>query len=79
MRLLRIALAETIAISLNVFLMIVYSLWAFKLAVLDTDINPLFALTMVLLSIFGLWVIVRKSSHYLVRVIEGNAEPEAVE
>jgi len=76
-RLLRIFLAEGAATFLKVFLVGLYAAWAFKLAVIDTELNPLFALTMVLLSIYGLWIVVRKASEYLARTIEGSDEADA--
>ncbi len=78
MRLLKIALSEGATSFLKVFVLCLYSAWAIKLGFIDTDTNPLFALAMVLLSIYGLWVAVRKASKYLVRVIEGSGERDAV-
>lgn len=54
------------------FIMSVYSAWSIKLGLMDTDINPLFALLMVLLSIYGLWVIIKTASAYLFRSGKGN-------
>ena len=78
MRLLRVTLAEGVTVFLKFIMMPLYSAWAVKLGVIDAATNPLFAVTMVLLSIYGLWVIVRKASEYLVRIIEGNGEADAV-
>jgi hypothetical protein len=40
--------------------------------------NLLFALPMVLLSIYGLWVVVRRFSEYLVGTIAGHRERDTV-
>ena len=78
MRLLRIAVQEGATSFLKVLVMGVYSAWAVKLGIIDTDTNPLFALAMVLLSIYGLWVVVRRASKYLVGIIEGSRERDGV-
>lgn len=78
MRLMRINAAEAVATCLKVLVLAAYSAWAFKLGVIDTDTPPLFAVTMVLLSIYGLWAIIRKTSEHLVRIVEGNSASNAV-
>ncbi len=75
---LRIAIAAGASTGLKMFVMCVYSAWAVKLGIIDADTNLLFALTMVLLSIYGLWVVVARASEYLVRFIEGSSEADAV-
>ena len=78
MQLLRILLGEGAVSFLKVFVMAGYSAWAFKLGVIDADTNPLFALIMVLLSIYGLWVIIRNASARVLRTAEGNPGGEPV-
>jgi len=78
MRLLKIFLAEGAATFLKVFVVGLYAVWAVKLGFIDTEMNQLFAVTMVLLSIYGLWVVVRKASEYLIRTIERNEQADAV-
>ena len=70
MRLFQLFLAEGAASFLKIFVMGLYSAWAFKLGLIDTETNALFALTMVLLSIYGLWVIVSKTSAHIARLGE---------
>jgi hypothetical protein len=74
MRLLKTLLAEGSSVFLRMFAMIVYSAWAIKLGVIDTDTHPIFALAMVLLSIYGLWVLVRRASEHLIRWGETASE-----
>ncbi len=75
MRDLRIFLAEGAAAFLKYFVMFLYSAWALKLGLIDTSMNPLFALLMVPLSIYGLWVIVRKATAHVARL---GGEADAV-
>lgn len=72
MRLFRIIVAEGAATFLKIVVMAFYSAWAVKLGFVESDINPLFAAVIVLLSIYGLWVVVRQASEFLVRSLDGN-------
>jgi len=78
MRLWRIAVSEGATSYVKIFVMGVYLTLAIKLGIIDTDTNPLFALAMVLLSIYVLWIVVRRASKYLVGVIEGSGERDGV-
>ena len=78
MRLLRIVVSQGATSFLKVFVMSVYSAWAIKLGFIDTGMNPLFALAIVLLSIYGLWAVVRRASDYLVSIMGGSAERDAL-
>lgn len=68
----RVFFASAIPAAFKMFVMATYSIWAFKLSILDSDTHPLFALVMVSLSIYGLWVVVKKLADYAERAIEGE-------
>lgn len=70
-------LGAFVSAGLKMFIMATYSAWAVKLGLLDSDLHPLFALLMVPLSIYGLWVIVRALAGRVERLIEGDSEVEA--
>ena len=72
MRSLRIIADEALSPGLKVILMPLYSAWAIKLAIVETETNLLFATTIVLLSIYGLWVLVENATGFLSRVITGH-------
>ena len=68
----RSLLAVCFSAGLMTATMLFYSTWALKLGVIDSDVNPAFSFPAVLLSIYGLWVIVGRFSEQAERLIEGR-------
>ena len=68
----RSLLAVCFSAGLKTATMLFYSTWALKLGVIDSDVNPAFSFPAVLLSIYGLWVIVGRFSEQAERLIEGR-------
>ena len=72
MSLLRIFLATSVSTGFKTVTMLFYSTWALKLGVIDSDVNPAFSFPAVLLSIYGLWVIVGRLAEQAERFVEGR-------
>jgi hypothetical protein len=62
----RIVAAAFAASFLKMVAMLLYSAWAIKIGLLDSNMNPLFAIAMVGLSIIGLWIIVGRAAERMV-------------
>ena len=70
----RLLAAEAVTSFLKMLLVCLYGAWAAKTVVIDSDINPLFAISLAVLSTYGLWIIVKRISDYVV----GQAEQRHV-
>jgi hypothetical protein len=68
----RVVLAASATSFFKMFAMCVYSAWAFKLAVIDSQMNPLISIPMVALSIYGLWVIVARIANRIEAMAPGD-------
>jgi hypothetical protein len=51
-----------------------YAAWATKLILIDSEVNPLLAAAAVSLSVYGLWVLVRKSTDYFIAKMSHDDE-----
>ncbi len=47
-------------------LVAIYGVWATKILVIDADLNPAFTILATALSTYGLWVIVRRTSDFVI-------------
>jgi hypothetical protein len=47
-------------------LVAIYGAWATKILVIDSDMNPAFTTLAVALSIYGLWICVRRTSDFVI-------------
>lgn len=54
-----------------------YAAWAAKLILIDSQVNPPFAAAAVSLSVYGLWVVVRKSTDPFIAKRSPNDERQA--
>ena len=63
----RVIATEAAASFLKFIAIPLYAVWSVKLGIIDANTNPLFAIAMVVFSIYGLWVIAKRISDYLVR------------
>jgi len=63
----RMVVGEFAASFVKLFAMATYSAWAIKIGLIDSNMNTLFAIPLVGLSIFGLWTIVGWASQRIVQ------------
>ena len=57
----------------KVFVVPFYCAWAVKLGLIDSDIHPLFALLMIALSAYGLWIITERVTRRVTSIVSGEA------
>ncbi len=55
------------------FLLFVSGAWAVRLVLLNSDVNPLFALAAISLSVYGLWVLVGGRSDALIAKLDSSS------
>jgi hypothetical protein len=72
-RLIRAALAGAIEGGVKVAVLI-YAIWAVKIGLIDSDIRPLFAILMIGLSIYGLWIATQRFTHFVTPIVSGEAD-----
>jgi hypothetical protein len=74
MKFIRSVFAGAVSGAFKSFAIVAYSAFALKIGFIDSNVHPLFALFMVLLSIYGLWRIVGALAAHAERLIKGDAE-----
>jgi hypothetical protein len=72
-RFIRAGLAGAIDGGVKVFVVPVYCVWAVKLALIDSNIHPLFAMLMIGLSAYGLWIITNRITRRVTSIVSGEA------
>jgi hypothetical protein len=70
-RFIRECLAGAIEGGVKVFVVPVYCAWAVKLGLIDSNIHPLFAMLMIGLSAYGLWIITDRVTRRVTSIVSG--------
>ena len=71
-RLIRAGLAGAIEGASRI-LVLFYAIWAVKLGLIDSNIHPVFAIVMIALSTYGLWVASDRVTRHVTRIVSGEA------